>query len=645
MTRRDVLAVCGLVAFLAASAAVINPFFEHPVYDDWAYAKNVLRFLEDGRLYFVWTQTSFVFQFLVGVLFCKVLGFSFATLHLSTLTFALLGALALYAVMRQAGHAVGTSFALAMSMTTTVFYFHFMFSFMTDIPSVATALGAVAAEWRAQKTRSTLWYGVSAAAFTVAILTRDLIGVAVIGLFVQAWWRRELRGARLSLLMPLLVWAGYLVFGPELISMPWRQMKAAPVYGISRAQLFSSVLLGYVIVAQLAFQFSPLLLALVPQAVRRVRRLSSSWALVAAVVILPAGLAWLQYRHPTEADDRLMPYRPGFLSVYGIYNRAPLPGDREQLIGTGPRMTMTAVAVVSCSVLLLACVCVVRDSVRWLAVTPKARRILWLTGAALAVGGLVSQLQPWGLLQLEQPQLPRVVSEQTRWVLRWSSILALVGSALALLTTVAAYAMARRPTMEEYRSPLGTTPTWPVYLYAVASLLYYVVSAKFFVRYALVLVPGLYILLRHGLGPLKPTRSVLIPLMILSLATGIVWTEEHIRFNTARWQAGRWLLNRNVPPDWIEGGFEFDGWHLPFGEPPRSELHKPSPHAPQVSVLPRFLITLDTFAPPGRGRRTYDGRRYRWLALFPYNSMLHGRTRNIVAWGDTSLSLPLPPRE
>jgi hypothetical protein len=648
MTREDTGYLCGLLLLLAGAAFVVNPLFEHPVYDDWAYAKNVLRFLEEGRLYFVWTQTSFLFQFFVGVVFSKVLGFSFATLHLSTLAFSAMGLAALYALLRQMGQRESESFLLTAAMFCTVFYFHFTFSFMTDVPSLATALAAIAVEYRAQRTRSTWWYLASAMAFTAAVLTRDLIGAAVVGLLIQAGWRRQLNGPRLFLLVPLLVWGAYLGYGPKLIAMPWRQMKTIPPDRIPRGELLSTVLLAYVIVAQLAFQFSPLLLSLLPQAVRRANRLRRPALFLAAAVAVPAILAWLQYDNPTEPDDRLMPYRPGFVSLYGIYNEAPLLGERTPVLGTVPRIAMTGIAVLGCAVLLVSAALVARDSVLWIAGSPRARRLLAQSAVVLAAIGLAPMLLSARSILVRVPALQLLrgsLGDQATWTLWWTSALALAASCVSAAAAIGTHVWARsRALQRPYEPPLPESPVWPVHLFTLASLVFYLISAKFFIRYALVLVPGLYVLLRHGLGRLRPMRTMLIPLMALSLGVGIIWTKDQISFNQARWKAGRWLLGRNVPADWIEGGFEFNGWHLPFGEPGRSQFHRPSQFVPQISIWPRFLLSLDTFAPPGRGRLTYDGRRYRWLALFPYESLLESRTRNVVAWGDTALTLPLPPR-
>jgi hypothetical protein len=648
MTRKDIVCLGGLLLLLAGAAFVVNPLFEHPVYDDWAYAKNVLRFLEEGRLYFVWTQTSFLFQFFVGVVFSKVLGFSFATLHLSTLAFSAMGLAALYALLRQMGQRESESFLLTAAMFCTVFYFHFTFSFMTDVPSLATALAAIAVEYRAQRTRSTWWYLASAMAFTAAVLTRDLIGAAVVGLLIQAGWRRQLNGPRLFLLVPLLVWGAYLGYGPKLIAMPWRQMKAAPAENVSPAELLSTVLLAYVIVAQLAFQFSPLLLSLLPQVVRRARRLRRPGLLLAAAIAVPAALACLQHQHPTERDDKLMPYRQGFISIYGIHSKRRLLGQSQPIMGTPLRVGMTAGAVVGCSVLLVSAAFVARDSARWLAGSRPARRLLALSAAGLATTGLAPIVLSARLTAVRVPallSLQESMEKHTVWALRWVGALAVLGALACAALVAVTRTMARRRQRTLYAPPLPESPVWPAYLYGLAAVLFYVVSGKFFLRYAMVLVPTLYLLLRHGLGPLKPTRALLIPLMIVSLGTGIVWTKDLISFNQARWKAGRWLLEQNVRPDWIEGGFEFNGWHLPFGEPAPSPLHQSSQFIRQVSLVPRFLLTLDTFRPEGRELEKYRARLYRRLKMFPYQSLLERRTRNVIVWADTAVAFSPPPEQ
>jgi hypothetical protein len=80
-------------------------------------------------------------------------------------------------------------------------------------------------------------------------------------------------------------------------------------------------------------------------------------------------------------------------------------------------------------------------------------------------------------------------------------------------------------------------------------------------RYSLVLLPAsLYLVLR--LGDIKPAGWWIgLGVCAAMLAYSLVEMGDHLAWNTARWVAGEQLVAQGIPPETIDGGFEWVGWH------------------------------------------------------------------------------------
>src|SRR5581483_2744833 len=74
-----------LLAMMAGVLALVPPFGEFAVDDDWAYARAVHQLLVDGVYHpSIWIDTSFLAQAWWGAAVASVLGFSHTSLRLST---------------------------------------------------------------------------------------------------------------------------------------------------------------------------------------------------------------------------------------------------------------------------------------------------------------------------------------------------------------------------------------------------------------------------------------------------------------------------------------------------------------------------------------------------------------------------------
>src|SRR3989338_1779202 len=99
-----------------------------------------------------------------------------------------------------------------------------------------------------------------------------------------------------------------------------------------------------------------------------------------------------------------------------------------------------------------------------------------------------------------------------------------------------------------------------------------ILFVRSFDRYLLLLLPAL---LWYGAKVLERftwSRTVAFALTLVLGVSSVMGTRNYLAWNQARWALGNRLLASGVPVEHIEGGYEWDGWHLyyathekPFG--------------------------------------------------------------------------------
>lgn len=124
-----------LVAFL------IDPRGEFPLNDDWCYAAAV-KALREGAGFKLQgcVSTNIVAQVIWGALFCLPFGFSFTALRISTLTLGVIGALALYGLLREVDADQETALFGALLLAFNPLYLVLSYTFMPDVPFVAVSV-------------------------------------------------------------------------------------------------------------------------------------------------------------------------------------------------------------------------------------------------------------------------------------------------------------------------------------------------------------------------------------------------------------------------------------------------------------------------------------------------------------------------
>jgi len=129
------IATAVIVAVGVAVAVVIGVTGDFPLSDDWSYAYAARALCDDGELSFLpWTGASLVFQAWYGAALCKLFGLSFTVLRISTVLLAIVGAVALHALLR----ALDVDRRLAALAVATCclgpLYVNLAFTWMTDVP-------------------------------------------------------------------------------------------------------------------------------------------------------------------------------------------------------------------------------------------------------------------------------------------------------------------------------------------------------------------------------------------------------------------------------------------------------------------------------------------------------------------------------
>src|SRR5262245_58112702 len=148
---------------------------EIPIIDDWTYVWSVEHFLETGDLRVLeWSTVYPLAQILWGALFSRLLGFSFAVLHLSTLVLAWAGLLAFYGTLRELGTRPRLAGLGTVMLWCNPVFFVLSHSFMTDVPFVSLMNAALLGYVRWVKHGRTGDLSLGSVAALLAFLIRQL---------------------------------------------------------------------------------------------------------------------------------------------------------------------------------------------------------------------------------------------------------------------------------------------------------------------------------------------------------------------------------------------------------------------------------------------------------------------------------------
>jgi Dolichyl-phosphate-mannose-protein mannosyltransferase len=175
-SRSSLVFAVGLLAGLAVLWSTlflaIRPDEQNfPLNDDWAFARGAFTLARgNGINYSHWSSMPQVGQWLWAWPFIEIFGESHAALRFSTVVLSLLGVLAFFDLLRQAGLAPGRAAFGAACLALNPLFFELSGTFLTDVPALAFSLIALALYGRAfALTSSNLPRAMDALAFAVIV--------------------------------------------------------------------------------------------------------------------------------------------------------------------------------------------------------------------------------------------------------------------------------------------------------------------------------------------------------------------------------------------------------------------------------------------------------------------------------------------
>lgn len=328
-----------VLALFAATALVVPVMTPVSTTDDWGYTRSVEILRQTGDLtVFPVVAATAVYPIGWGALFSLMLGMSLGAMRISTIAMSLIGAGALYWLLRMLGArrnlaALGTASYLFNPLSFALSY-----TFMTDPHFTALMVLATACSIRgiADDERAGRFLLAGSAAASCAFLTRQqgvLIVIAIVVCLIVTGRIRVNRGGAILLLrvvaIPLVAMATYYFWLWRYNDVPDVQrgfldeVRAAGVPGTWRLLHH----LTFIEIMYVGFFCLPIVLVVIPFAARlRFRLRLWGWSLLAALLVAFA----IEFARFAGAD-RHMPYVPQFIGPGGL-GPADVRGSRARII-------------------------------------------------------------------------------------------------------------------------------------------------------------------------------------------------------------------------------------------------------------------------------------------------------------------------
>lgn len=519
-----------LAALWLIAVIVVNPIGNFPLNDDWSYGRTVKYLLEHGDFRPVgWTSMPFITQAFWGALFCLPHGFSFTALRFSTLTLSLAGVLGLYLLIWHLRRSRSLAFICALLLAFNPIYFALSNSFMADVPFTTMVILLLFLFIRYFQTGSVSILVVATVVAMVATLCRQL-GLAIpLAFTATLLLKHGFDKRRLALAFAPLI----LVFGSWAVYTFWLKTtgRLPALYSEQTNKLLHVLSKPWTVPVYLAFHgwnalmylgcfLLPLLVLLMPARARARVTVPAKAALVLFSV-------WSVVRF--IAKPGLMPVRGNILDPRGIGplllqdtellnlpHVAPLPASFWVIV--------TALSLVGVGLLIFCC--------------------------SVSFGGLFSAGESGGhTTAQDQNPAASATDDSLKTGAGWGRVFS-------------RWANVCRNRMQ------GSDRTIGVFL-LMCTLIYLapLVISGFFDRYLLtpvvLLMAFLVMTVRAPEAPpARWPRFAVAFLLVCFAAYAVAGTKDYLAWNRERWIALADLQQAHIPPESIDGGFEFNGWYL-----------------------------------------------------------------------------------
>jgi 4-amino-4-deoxy-L-arabinose transferase-like glycosyltransferase len=518
LNRNNFINIIILSSIWLLAIILVGPLGDFPLNDDWCYGKTVKNFVEKGefKLYDWGAPTQFA-QTMWGALFCLPFGFSFTALRFSTLVLGLAGVLAIYGILRETRANMIHSFWGAFIIAMNPIYFALSNTFMTDVPFIAFAAVSIYFYIRALNMSSLAETAIATFFSCAATLTRQ-IGVAIPVSFTIAYFIKE---------------QGKNSFSP----ISTRKNKAFRTISILLKAITPSVivfgiLITYIKILQSIDSF-PIAASTNSSLFERFNKMTSQGFLAVFLDLLSNTLS-------------VFTYLGLFLLPMLLIRKSPKWGQLKK----------KEIITIIIAVFLL--------SIAIFEVVIHQRRLMPFQyfGGNIIENFRLSPSTLKDVFLMGKPHLPK--APHLLWLM--VTIAGMMGGFLLLKIIVP----------EIYRvfqkqEDISTQSRRYLPVLAIsATLLLFAPLPPFllFDRYIIPLLPTLLIIIVAQDKPEEPkpakgmyrTSTVI---MFLFAVFSICGTHDFLSWNKARWSALHYLTDeQGISPHSIDGGFEFNGWHL-----------------------------------------------------------------------------------
>ncbi|MBN9385218.1 MAG: glycosyltransferase family 39 protein [Chitinophagaceae bacterium] len=192
---KDGIAVMLLILLFLAAEIIINPIGEFPLNDDWSYTRSLKFLYTEHHLHLAgFTSMPLIGQLAWGLLFCKIFGFSFTILRLSTLVLGLAGVLTSYLLIRELSGSRELSFIGALIVLFNPVYLNLSNTFMTDVPFFSMLLLSMYCFVKVLRGHSRVWWLIGGICFVSAATMIRQLGLLAAFSFAFCILIREWRG-------------------------------------------------------------------------------------------------------------------------------------------------------------------------------------------------------------------------------------------------------------------------------------------------------------------------------------------------------------------------------------------------------------------------------------------------------------------
>lgn len=319
------------------------PFAQTPFDDDWTWALTVKQLQATGHLiYNGWSSPAVIAQAYWGLLWTRLLGFSFNVLKISTLPMCAGSVSVAYLLGRHCGLAAGLAAFVALMLGLSPLFMPMESSFMSDLPGLFFMLFSMYALVRGYEQNSAGWILAGTALALIGGSSRQVVWIVpLVVLPYFAWLRRDNTRFVVGAI------AGWILVVIGAVGM--QQWFARQPYALPDPPLSAFVREALrhptkQVISMLWVLLSMMLFAL-PAAVGAWRRLPLAKVLLATVIFI------LLFRVTHHYDRVLMPWMKNIITVTGVPSCSDLSG--EPPIALTPRIRYGISMVVFASISLL----------------------------------------------------------------------------------------------------------------------------------------------------------------------------------------------------------------------------------------------------------------------------------------------------